>query len=289
MRMARNSTLFGLQGMKQSSLYESGEVCLMRPFLNFTKDRIISTCKENQWKWWEDKSNSNTKYTRNYIREKMNSEFDFETLHSIFKNTCKVNEEMESQILSFLQSTSLFYWKFGAFSIDKNLFQSFDDNITLQTMGIRWALNLICRRNIRTSLLEELITFMRQKHAIRNKFSISGIVVSEHKNSFYFVHETNNVAPVEIKNGSNVATSVELDKKFVFFLCEPNVRDLQVSYIDPFIWGKVKRKYNFVKIPKPILSSLVVITYQMAPPHTNVALPQMKEDFPIACFFKSKK
>ncbi|KAI8624595.1 adenine nucleotide alpha hydrolases-like protein [Xylariaceae sp. FL1651] len=80
----RESGLAGLGGQDFEDLYqtkrvvpletsnleaEDGGVMIYRPFLEFSKDRLIATCEANQIPWWEDYTNQDATLTmRNAVR-----------------------------------------------------------------------------------------------------------------------------------------------------------------------------------------------------------------------------
>jgi tRNA(Ile)-lysidine synthase len=48
---------------------EDGGICIYRPLLGFSKDRLVATCLENKVPWWEDQTNDDPTLTmRNAVR-----------------------------------------------------------------------------------------------------------------------------------------------------------------------------------------------------------------------------
>ncbi len=74
MRLLRQSGLRGLQGIREQlnlpddRLSSRMKLEIIRPLLNIRKDEIIAYASEHNLTWYEDKSNMNTDYTRNLIR-----------------------------------------------------------------------------------------------------------------------------------------------------------------------------------------------------------------------------
>ena len=83
MHIARGSSIKGASGMKDFS----GEI--VRPLLNFSKDEILKYCDENNIEYIEDSSNSDVKYSRNYIR------------HDIMPKLKKLYPSIESNLCDF--------------------------------------------------------------------------------------------------------------------------------------------------------------------------------------------
>ena len=68
MKIARGSNLEGYAGIKEISIFKD-KYFIIRPLLKYTKKDIINYLKLNKVKFFIDKSNKNTKYTRNRYRK----------------------------------------------------------------------------------------------------------------------------------------------------------------------------------------------------------------------------
>ncbi len=68
-RLARGSGVYGLAAMSKQVSY--GNIVLLRPLLNVTKDQLIATLKSVNWNWFEDQTNEDLKYLRTKIRNLM--------------------------------------------------------------------------------------------------------------------------------------------------------------------------------------------------------------------------
>lgn len=66
MRLIKGAGIIGLSGMK-----ELRDQCYFRPFLKISKDAILAYSKENNIQYREDKSNNETIYQRNKIRNQI--------------------------------------------------------------------------------------------------------------------------------------------------------------------------------------------------------------------------
>ena len=67
MRLARGSGVDGLSGMEASSL--RGDVCLLRPLLEVSRDRLRETLREVGMTWMDDPTNENTDHERVRVRK----------------------------------------------------------------------------------------------------------------------------------------------------------------------------------------------------------------------------
>lgn len=68
MKIARGSNLEGYAGIKKISLFKN-EYYMVRPLLNYTKNDILDYLKNNNIKYYIDKTNADTTYTRNRYRK----------------------------------------------------------------------------------------------------------------------------------------------------------------------------------------------------------------------------
>ena len=69
MKINRGSNLEGYAGIKEISIRDN--YYIIRPFLKYTKEDIIEYNKKHNIKYFIDKTNNDTKYTRNRIRKKI--------------------------------------------------------------------------------------------------------------------------------------------------------------------------------------------------------------------------
>ena len=68
MKIARGSNLEGYAGIKKISLFRN-QYYIVRPLLNYTKSDILDYLKNNNIKYYIDKTNTDTTYTRNRYRK----------------------------------------------------------------------------------------------------------------------------------------------------------------------------------------------------------------------------
>ncbi|MEO0348080.1 MAG: tRNA lysidine(34) synthetase TilS, partial [Pseudomonadota bacterium] len=69
MRQERGSGVVGLSGINK--VIKINQINVVRPLLNLNKASLKHYLQQHQWPWWEDKSNSNPKYRRNYWRQQL--------------------------------------------------------------------------------------------------------------------------------------------------------------------------------------------------------------------------
>src|SRR5690606_6886973 len=85
----KGTGIAGLHGIKK----QNGKI--IRPLLPFTKEAILSYCKDNKITWREDSSNNKLNYTRNKIRHQLLpllNEIVPSATNNLYKNTLRLSE-----------------------------------------------------------------------------------------------------------------------------------------------------------------------------------------------------
>jgi tRNA(Ile)-lysidine synthase len=155
--LTRGTGITGLTGMKPSGHY------IIRPLLFATRDRIQDYCIKNRIRYREDRSNAETKYTRNRIRhlvipvlKDINPSIEF-TLHETTERISGINEIVTifieklkqkalterdgdmvlklSPLRPYLDNTSILYELTKSFGMTNNLLKDLRNIITGQTGG----------------------------------------------------------------------------------------------------------------------------------------------------------
>jgi tRNA(Ile)-lysidine synthase len=67
LQLFRGAGLRGVSAMPAVS--ELGKGFILRPFLNFTREKLLDYAKEKKLNWIEDPSNQDTRFDRNYLRQ----------------------------------------------------------------------------------------------------------------------------------------------------------------------------------------------------------------------------
>jgi len=108
--MLRGSKLTGLINMTESSWW------ILRPLLNVQKDEIYDYLKENNLEYFEDESNTDNGYTRNYLRNKVLPLFNKvhpehkKNLQNLLIHFEEIKSHLDSEVDEFL-------WEGTSFSI----------------------------------------------------------------------------------------------------------------------------------------------------------------------------
>lgn len=69
LQLMRGAGPRGLSAMPEESSLGKGK--LIRPLLNFSRDKLLTYAQEHQLIWIEDDSNQNTRFTRNFLRQEV--------------------------------------------------------------------------------------------------------------------------------------------------------------------------------------------------------------------------
>lgn len=116
-------------GRKGLSSLASGDI--IRPLLHFSKDEIIDYAQKNNIAWREDKSNQDTKYLRNYIRQNVLKNINPEqrkALISLIHQTGQTNKKLEAMLEELLVDKN-------SKSIENWLIKQSEDNVSREIMA----------------------------------------------------------------------------------------------------------------------------------------------------------
>ena len=108
LHMLRGSGISGLCGISKCRAMSNGSF-LVRPILQAEKEDILSYCKENKIEFVTDSTNSDTAYTRNYIRAEIAPKMKnlqsnlCEVFSRLSENATDANDFIESSARDFLQ------------------------------------------------------------------------------------------------------------------------------------------------------------------------------------------
>lgn len=146
LHLIRGAGMEGLIGMRTFDYFPDRNMCIFRPLLEFSKDKLISFCKRKKISWHEDWTNQSREYVRNFfrldilpaIRKEVNPNLD-EALYRLSEILYEENAYLDHKAKKLFQeisyqSSSNYQEKFG--------FSSFRNNLAFQGMGIEKTLFL---------------------------------------------------------------------------------------------------------------------------------------------------
>ena len=154
MKIIRGSNILGYAGIKKISNLTN--YCIVRPLLDYTKDEITNYVIENNIKYYEDKSNLDTNYTRNRFR------------HNIIPLLKNEDKKVHNKFIKY-SNLLLEYNDYVNYEIDKQLKEVYKNN----------KLNLILFNKMHPFLKKNIIY-----HILNNLYdNKENIVKEEHVNN----------------------------------------------------------------------------------------------------------
>ena len=94
MQLCKGSGLLEMAGMQP--IEQNGDYAIVRPLLSHSKDELISYLKEHGYRWYEDESNSNEQYRRNYFRNRFATPMIEEYKTGIAKSFAYLDEDRDT-------------------------------------------------------------------------------------------------------------------------------------------------------------------------------------------------
>ena len=116
MRQKRKSSSTGLSSIPYKRVVTSLQI--LRPLLNFKKERLVQTCISRNLNWFEDPSNKNKSFERVRIRNELNSIGNSEKTNIVKQLRLKkqINKKLEKKIYNFFLN-ELTFFSYGVFEI----------------------------------------------------------------------------------------------------------------------------------------------------------------------------
>ena len=133
MRSLRKGNIVGLSSMPW--IREIGNLRIIRPFLNFSKKRLIQTCKYFDYQWFDDPSNKDERYERVKIRNKV-KEFSGNKVNELVKKNSyyiKKRGIYEGKISTFFVN-HLKFDLFGRFFFNRSAFDEISKDIKIEVI-----------------------------------------------------------------------------------------------------------------------------------------------------------
>ena len=104
MRLIRGSSLDGLSPMPAKDEY------IIRPLMCLTREEVVKYAKSREINWREDKSNKDTKYTRNFIRHELIPAIEKNINPSVIQTLCNQSRSYkeDSELINDLASDAVY-------------------------------------------------------------------------------------------------------------------------------------------------------------------------------------
>ena len=254
MRSKRENTTLGLSSIPKMTMI--GNVQVLRPLLDFKKERLIATCIHHKAQWLDDSNNLNFKYERPRIRMEIQEQtiHDRQKMQADFKNARIKNQKIEEKLNEFFLENVTFS-DYGLLKINK---------LSLKLMN----------KNLAIEILKKTLTTISGKIFSAKRLSIERILIN--LNSMESFKQTLHsciisVTPEIITIFKEVNFKNKKKKLFIlkgqeclwddrFILISKN-SDAKCEFIDPIKWYLIKKKVLSPKnkISFPILLTLPLI------------------------------
>ncbi len=259
MREKRIGNIIGLSSIPWIREYKS--LRILRPLLNFSKDRIIATCKFHGIKWIMDPSNKNPKYERTIIRNKLKKE------NSQFKESLKEKINLyTSRRTVYEEMLSDFFVKFlkfkiyGRFYIEKNEFLKLEKDIQIEVLKRILSTNSGKKYPPKQKSVVRLIDKINDE--CNGIYTLSSNLIKNDQKNISFLRESKKTFN-EMKNGIFIKNG---DSKIwdFRFLVKSTKQDLFCEPITISNWKNIKKiffKNQTRKISFEIIKTLPLINF----------------------------
>jgi len=239
MRKKRIGTTLGLSSIPIKRTCH--DLVILRPLINYRKQRLVATCKYNNMSWVDDFSNVNYVFERPRIRKEI-SGFDHCKIKNL-RNEKKIKKHnnlvLEKQIAKFFLSNSNFY-AYGVFEIIKEKFFELKESVGREIL--KKAL-VTCSGDIfppRSKSIKNLyIELLKNKKKINTLHGCMVKSESSYKISFqreiYFTHKYKK--DLLVKQGKVFLW----DQRFT--IISENF-DICCKIIDDKVWSEIKNNFK---------------------------------------------
>ncbi len=254
MRSKRKYTTLGLSSIPKVSMIRSVQV--LRPLLDFKKERLISTCIHHKTKWLDDSNNFNFKYERPRIRMEILEKtiHDYQEMQCNFKNVKIKNQKIEEKLNEFFLSNVTFS-DYGLIKINKWSLKSIHKYLAIEVL--KKTLTTISGKifSAKRLSIERILKKLTCKESFKQTLHSCIITVTPEVIKIF--------KEVNLKNKKKKFLVLKGQKFFWdgrFLLISKNT-DVKCEFIDPIKWHLIKKKVFSPKnkIFFPILLTLPLI------------------------------
>ena len=174
MKKKRNADTPNLSGIPLKNTQD--QVQILRPFINLRKSRLIQTCEENKYKWFEDPSNQNENFERVKVRKVIASlsKNKRSKLYSELKVNSEENKYFEIQLAKFFIE-NLEFNEYGKFTINKKKFSTQAKSFQIEVLK---RILVTCSGSIYSPRSRSIKFFLDKYFKLENvKFTIHSCII----------------------------------------------------------------------------------------------------------------
>ena len=242
MKKKRNPLTPNLYGIPLKNTQD--QVQILRPFINLRKSRLIQTCINNKYKWFEDPSNSNENFERVKVRKIISglSKCKRSRLHYELKKNFYENKFFEIKLTKFFIK-NLGFDEYGKFTINK---KKFTYQNKLFQIEILKRILVTCSGSIYSPRTRSIKYFLDNFFKLENvKFTIHSCVIKCSSNEINIYREYE-----KTKNFNPPKLIVKKQKSVIWdnrFLISSSLCDVKCLVFNENIWLKLKKQYKTTK------------------------------------------
>ena len=248
MRSLRNGNIIGLSSIPW--IREDSSLRIIRPFLNFPKERLIQTCKYFDYKWLDDPSNKNEKYERVRVRNEIKKLSENEIKELIKKNKFYIKRRIiYEEKISYFFVNHLKFDQFGRFSFKQRDFIKLNDELKIEVIKRILTTNSGSDYPPRKKPIEEIIKIIMTNNSF--KFTLNSNIVTSNRNLISFTRESY-VTQMMMKDGIyvNPGETKLWDNRFEVLSSKNKIFCSKISlenwdFINKFFFNSEKRKISF--------------------------------------------
>lgn len=196
MRLFRGSGLTGLQGM--ASVYQEGDISLLRPLLSQTKSDLVQFLKDINQPFFEDPSNENEDFSRVRWRKALAPVLKDTEKHFFLRSLEKIQESAQAvhHYTEQALNTYVTYTETGTGLLDKK-FLSRDTPDLIKKNVLETLLKTVsgCSAPIRTASLTHLLTTLSMPDP--TPLTLAGCQILPQKQGILFIRERTAISDQE--------------------------------------------------------------------------------------------
>ncbi len=258
MRSTRKFSSLGLSSIPQTHTHNHLQI--LRPLLNFRKERLVATCKRFKVNWINDPSNKDERYERTRIRNKLKN-YDIRKLKDLSNELKKIilkNSKTEKKICEFISKSVRFY-DYGLFEIKKKNILNLSNDISVEIFK---KLLTTCSGKVFPPRKKSILIFLK-KFEKRRSFvhTLHSCYMSSDKRTLRIYREPsktrkNIINKILVKKGEKMIW----DERFKIY---SKKNDLICDVITEKNWLEIKKKYDKEKSHKfsfSIIKTLPIIS-----------------------------
>ena len=253
LRILRGSGVDGISGIEFK--IKMNEVHIIRPFLEFKKNQILSFMQTQNLLWFEDESNKNVKFDRVKVRNLISDydkDFKFtQRLNLLAENAKRARNFIEHYVKEVFEKHCNI-GNLGFISISRINFIDQHEEIRFRLINyiVRYVKNDFDQYPIRIEKLRSISQNFEKSNQL--KFTIHCCVILLNRGIIYFYKEPKFIEPMKtLKKGKNI-----WDGRYIV---TTDSEGMEICNLTKEKWSKIKPKNYTHNVPGDIIFSTPII------------------------------